>query len=116
MRFEIFLRVGAFQPYSSPTSDEEINKKVGGERVERVERVEEKNVEEKKDCKIIGSSKKRAAPRKKPAPEKKPTQVEVKVEGEDGNWNRLDSKVYQLIALKGEMEPEFERNGRKQSE
>ena len=75
--------------------------------VERVERVEEKSVQEEKDCEIIGTSKKRVAPRKEP------TQVEVKVEGEAGNRNWLDSEVYQLIALKGEMEPEFERHNKK---
>ena len=103
---------GAFQPYSAPTR-EEIVEEV---EVERVEIVEERSFEEEKDCEIIGTSKKRAAPRKKAAPKKKPTQVEVKVEREEINRNWLDSEVYQLIALKGEMEPEFERNGKKQSE
>ena len=40
----------------------------------------------------------------------------MKVEGEEENRNWLDSEVYQLMALKGEMEPEFERNGKKQGE
>ena len=112
---ENFLGVnsfGAFQPYSTPTREERV-KEV---EVERVERVEERSVEEKKDCEIIGTSKKRVVPRKKVAPKKKPTQVEVKVEGEEKNRNWLDSEVYQLIVLKGEMEPEFERNGKKQGE
>ena len=38
----------------------------------------------------------------------------VKVEGDEGNRTWLDSEVLQLIALKGEMEPEFEKNGKKQ--
>jgi hypothetical protein len=40
----------------------------------------------------------------------------VEVEGEEGNRNWLDSEVYQFIVLKGEMEPEFEKNGKKQGE
>ena len=116
MVLENFLSVnsfGAFQPYSTPTREERV-KEV---EVERVEIVEEKNIEEEKDYEIVkGTSKKRIAPRKKVALKNKPTQVEVKVEGEEGNRNWLDSKVYQLIALKGEMEPAFERNGKKQGE
>ena len=110
MGLDNILRVnshGAFQPFSSPIREER-EKEV---EVQRVERVEERSVEVEKDCEIIGASKKRAAPKKK-----KPTKVEVKVEGEEANRNWLDSEVHQLIALKGEMEPEFERNGKKQGE
>ena len=106
MGLDNILRVnshGAFQPFSSPIREER-EKEV---EVQRVERVEERSVEVEKDCEIIGASKKRAAPKKK-----KPTKVEVKVEGEEANRNWLDSEVHQLIALKGEMEPEFERNGK----
>ena len=109
MGLENLLRVnafGAFQTYSAPTRAEIL------EEVE-VERVEERSVEKKKDCEIIGISKKRATPRKKVASKKKPIQVEVKVEGDEGNRNRQDFEVYQPIALKGEMELEFERNGKK---
>ena len=103
MGLENFLSVnsfGAFQPYSTSTRGK-IMKEV---EVERVERVEERGVEEEKDCEIIRISKKITAPMKKVVPKKKPTQVEVK---EEGNRNWLDSEVYQLIALKGEMEPEL---------
>ena len=40
----------------------------------------------------------------------------MKVEGEEESRNWLDYEVYPLIALKGEIEPEFERNGKKQGE
>jgi len=81
----------------------------------------EETVVEGGNCEIIGSSKKRVAskqkavPNKRAAPKKK---VVVKIEKEDEEeeatqtWE--DSEVLQLIALKGEMEHEFIRNGRKQ--
>jgi hypothetical protein len=100
---------GAFQPFSAQV---------------REERVEDKVVDGEGDCEIIKSSKKRASSKQKAAPKKKltPRKKVVKIEGEgqgegDGEEaNRLweDSEVLQLIALKGEMEPEFERNGKKQ--
>jgi hypothetical protein len=119
MGVEIFLTpssYGAFQPFSS---------NVGGKRVEEshetnVERVEERVVEGG-DCEIIGSSKKRVAPKQKAIPKKKKTskkKAAVKIEGEakGEEVNRMweDSEVLQLISLKGEMEPEFVRNGKKQ--
>jgi len=105
MRLENFLRVnsfGAFQPISSPTRE----KRVKEVEVEKVEMVEKRSVQEENDCEIKRTSKKRAAPKKKA------TQIEVKVEGEERNQNWYINS----LPLKGEMEPEFERNGKKQAE
>ena len=106
---------GAFQPFSAQVREESKEEMSG-------ERVEDRVLDGEGDCEIIGSSKKRAPPKQKVAAKKKvtPKKKVVKVEGErDGEGeeaNRLweDSEVLQLIALKGEMEPEFERNGKKQ--
>ena len=79
----------------------------------------EERVVEGGDCEIIGSSKKRAGSKQKAIPKKRATpkrKVAVKIEGESKEAAQMweDSKVLQLIALKGEMEPEFVRNGKKQ--
>ena len=47
----------------------------------------------------------------------KATTATTKIEGEkedDGGRNWLDSEVHTLIALRGEMQPEFVRHGKKQ--
>ena len=106
---------GAFQPFSAQVRE-------GSKEEMSGERVEDRVLDGEGDCEIIGSSKKRAPPKQKVAAKKKVTLKKkvVKVEGErDGEGeeaNRLweDSEVLQLIALKGEMEPEFERKGKKQ--
>jgi hypothetical protein len=80
----------------------------------RDERREERTDEGEDDVVIVNSSKKRASPKKKATPRKKAT---MKIEGEEedeGGRNWLDSEVHSLIALRGEMEPEFVRNGKKQ--
>jgi hypothetical protein len=86
-----------------------------------------KEVDEEGDVQIVepiaeSTKKKRGAVGKKKTPTKKRT-TKVKVEGEEGeeeegeaekkkNW--LDNKVEQLIALRGEMHPKFEKNAKKQ--
>ena len=93
----------AFQPFSS---------QFGEHRVEK--RVEERG-EEEEDVEIIAAPKKRTASKSKAAPKKKITKVKVESEGDgDGVRGWLDSEILQLIALCGEMEPEFVRNGKKQ--
>ena len=93
----------AFQPFSS---------QFGEHRVEK--RVEERG-EEEEDVEIIAAPKKRTASKSKAAPKKKITKVKVESEGDgDGVRGWLDSEILQLIALRGEMEPEFVRNGKKQ--
>ena len=81
-----------------------------------VERLEEKVVHEEEDCEIVESSKKKVASKQNVIPKKKAPKVVVKVEGEGAEANRMweDSEVLHLIALKGEMKPEFERNCKKQ--
>ena len=92
----------AFQPFSS---------QFGEHRVEK--RVEERGEEE--DVEIIVVPKKRTASKSKVAPKKKIAKVKVESEGYgDGVRGWLDLEILQLIALRGEMEPEFVRNGKKQ--
>lgn len=77
-----------------------------------------KSVEEDEDVRIVGPS----APKKKKAAStiaKKPTKKKnVKKEDEDEsaakNWKDCD--VETMIALRGEMEPEFLKNAKKQGE
>ena len=100
----------AFQKFSLKSQGTIIEERVH-------ERVADK-LDEDVDVQIISSSKKRATPKRKEraAPKKRATTVAVKIEGEDNDGARqwLDAEVYQLIALRGEMEPEFVRNGKKQ--
>jgi hypothetical protein len=78
--------------------------------------VGEKEVEEHKDCKILEPTKKgRGGPTQKKTPAKKRAKM-MKFEEEDmeekkRNW--LDNDVEQLIAIRGEMFVEFERNAKK---
>lgn len=86
------------------------------------EREEIQNLEEEEEVKIVSCARKRAAPKTKATPSKKTTprkkvaEIEPKLEGEDedskAKWRHSD--VEALIALRGEMEPEFVRNGKKQ--
>ena len=93
----------AFQPFSS---------QFGEHRVEK--RVEERR-EEEEDVEIIAAPKKRTTSKSKAAPKKKIAKVKVESESDgDGVRGWLDSEILQLIALRGEMEPEFVRNGKKQ--
>ena len=81
------------------------------------ERVEErgKEEEEEDDVEIIAALKKRIALKSKAAPKKKITKVKVESKGDgDGVRGWLDLEILQLIALRGEMEPEFVRNGKTQ--
>ena len=74
---------GAFQPYSAPISEE----KERGVEVERVERIEESNVEDEKDCEIIGTSKKKSCQKEEGYSKEETHTSEVEVEGEEGNRN-----------------------------
>ena len=77
----------------------------------------EKKVEERgeeKDVEIIAAPKKRTTSKSKAAPKKKIAKVKVESEGDgDGVRGWLDSEILQLIALRGEIEPEFVRNDKK---
>ena len=78
-------------------------------------RVEERREEEEDDVEIIAVPKKRTALKSKATPKKKIAKVKVESEGDgDGVQGWLDSEILQLIALRGEMEPEFVRNSKKQ--
>ena len=85
----------------------------GEHRVEK--RVEKRGEEEEDDVEIIAAPKKRTALKSKAAPKKKIAKVKVESEGDgDGVRGWLDSEIFQLIALCGEMELKFVRNGKKQ--
>jgi len=107
---------GAFQPFLAQA----IQKTIEESQETNVERVGERAIEGG-DCEIIGSSQKRVAPKQKAIPKKKVApkkkavvKIEGEAKGEEANQMWEDSEVLQLISLKGEMEPKFVRNGKKQ--